>query len=165
MEDFMLNKEWKEIVLESSLCTGVATFLTLYENVYLSKKKKKKRDYLFSQKLNRLVVNGKSILHGRDVIQKGARWRVGNGKSIPILESPMAAKKSLIYDLFSNCWVHVWCHSWYFDWRWNKKLEQWHARWSLCSKWSRCYQKYPLSPCCIRGCTLLAFNSWWSVHL
>ena len=39
----------KKFVLESSLCTGVATFLIFNENVYLSQKE---RDYLFSQKLN-----------------------------------------------------------------------------------------------------------------
>ena len=52
--------------------------------IYPKKKNKKKRDYLFSQKLKWLVVNGKSMLHGRDVIQREARWRVGNGKSIQI---------------------------------------------------------------------------------
>ena len=40
----------KKIVLKSSLCTEVATFLNFNETIYLLKKKKS--DYLFSQKLN-----------------------------------------------------------------------------------------------------------------
>ena len=40
----------KKIVLESSLCTGVATFLIFNENVYLSKKKEKRKGIICSHR-------------------------------------------------------------------------------------------------------------------
>ncbi|XP_075670254.1 uncharacterized protein LOC142640026 [Castanea sativa] len=66
----------------------------------------------------------RSILHGRDVLLRGCRWRVGNGRAVhiwqstwlpwkhptkvtsPIIDSMADARVEILIDEATNCWNH-----------------------------------------------------------
>ena len=62
--------------------------------------------------MSQIVLSWKGILEGRDILLRGARWRIGNGAKfsiwkdvwLPSLEHPNI--QSLVVDLFSEASVN-----------------------------------------------------------
>ena len=85
----------------------------------------------------------KSIFKGRDVLQRGARWRVSNGEKIKI-------------------WQHHWCQGsilythgtlWKFNfgftyWPNYKTMDWWIGWYIICTWWSWNHQENPTSTSC-----------------
>lgn len=77
----------------------------------------------------------RSILIARYVLQKGARWRVGNEEKKKKLAAPWAAKETPTTGNILSTWVFGKYYCGYLDWFHHEVLE-WRAnQWFICTKW------------------------------